>query len=218
MNTPGPTEKDELQAMRRERRNLIIRNWLNGLFIVLALIAIVGVLYFRAGERGLTLSYGIAILAIIVKMVEAIFRLPGVSTNYSHDERRNHPKRRRGLRTAASAEYQYDALLPGMLPRRCAQAHRRSRGRDGNGRKISGVSPVGCGVFAYNYLDIDFQEAAHGRAAAVASGIKRVLPDHLSSPTKVMVMPQVSAPTRHCTPSIVEKALPLSSSTTRFTV
>jgi hypothetical protein len=77
MNTPGPTEKDELQAMRRERRNLIIRNWLNGLFIVLALIAIVGVLYFRAGERGLTLSYGIAILAIIVKMVEAIFRLPG---------------------------------------------------------------------------------------------------------------------------------------------
>ena len=78
MNTPGPTEKDELQAMRRERRNLIIRNWLNGLFSVLALIAIVGVLYFRAGERGLTLSYGIAILAIIVKMVEAIFRLPGV--------------------------------------------------------------------------------------------------------------------------------------------
>ena len=78
MNTPGPTEKDELQAMRRERRNLIIRNWLNGLFIVLALITIVGVLYFRAGERGLTLSYGIAILAIIVKMVEAIFRLPGV--------------------------------------------------------------------------------------------------------------------------------------------
>lgn len=78
MNTPGPIEKDELQAMRRERRNLIIRNWLNGLFIVLALIAIVGVLYFRAGERGLTLSYGIAILAIIVKMVEAIFRLPGV--------------------------------------------------------------------------------------------------------------------------------------------
>lgn len=83
MNTPGPTEKDELQAMRRERRNLIIRNWLNGLFIVLALIAIVGVLYFRAGERGLTLSYGIAILAIIVKMVEAIFRLPGVFNKLS---------------------------------------------------------------------------------------------------------------------------------------
>jgi len=49
----------------------------------------------------------------------------------------------------------------------------------GMAEKSVGVSPVGCGVFAYNYLDIDFQEAAHGRAAAVASGIKRVLPDHL---------------------------------------
>lgn len=78
MNTPRPHEKDELEAMRRQHRNLVIRNWLNGIFIVLALIAIVGVLYFRSGDRGLTLSYGIAILAIIVKMVEAIFRLPGV--------------------------------------------------------------------------------------------------------------------------------------------
>lgn len=40
-----------------------------------------------------------------------------------------------------------------------------------------GVSPVGCAVFAYNYIDIDWQEAAHGRAPAVATGIKRVMPD-----------------------------------------
>ena len=40
-----------------------------------------------------------------------------------------------------------------------------------------GVAPVGCSVFAYNYLNIDMQEAAHGRAAAVATGIKRMLPD-----------------------------------------
>lgn len=40
-----------------------------------------------------------------------------------------------------------------------------------------GVAPVGCSVFAYNYLDIDMQEAAHGRASAVATGIKRILPD-----------------------------------------
>ncbi|WKZ70743.1 MAG: thiamine pyrophosphate-dependent enzyme [Melioribacteraceae bacterium] len=40
-----------------------------------------------------------------------------------------------------------------------------------------GVAPVGCSVFAYNYLDIDMSEAAHGRASAVATGIKRVLPD-----------------------------------------
>ncbi len=42
---------------------------------------------------------------------------------------------------------------------------------------VIGVAPVGCSVFAYNYLDIDMQEAAHGRACAVATGIKRILPD-----------------------------------------
>ncbi len=40
-----------------------------------------------------------------------------------------------------------------------------------------GVSPVGCAVFAYNYIDIDWSEAAHGRAPAVATGIKRVMPE-----------------------------------------
>jgi 2-oxoglutarate ferredoxin oxidoreductase subunit beta len=40
-----------------------------------------------------------------------------------------------------------------------------------------GVAPVGCSVFAYQYLNVDMQEAAHGRAAAVATGIKRVRPD-----------------------------------------
>ena len=45
--------------------------------------------------------------------------------------------------------------------------------------KTVGVSPVGCGVFAYRYIDIDWQEAAHGRAPAVATGIKRVWPDRL---------------------------------------
>ncbi len=39
-----------------------------------------------------------------------------------------------------------------------------------------GVAPVGCSVFAYNYLDVDMQEAAHGRASAVATAVKRLLP------------------------------------------
>ena len=38
---------------------------------------------------------------------------------------------------------------------------------------------VGCSVFAYNYMNVDMQEAAHGRASAVATGIKRVLPDRI---------------------------------------
>lgn len=43
--------------------------------------------------------------------------------------------------------------------------------------KAIGVAPVGCSVFAYNYFNCDMHEAAHGRAPAVATGIKRVLPD-----------------------------------------
>lgn len=42
-----------------------------------------------------------------------------------------------------------------------------------------GVAPVGCAVFAYNYFDVDMAEAAHGRAPAMATGIKRVLPDRI---------------------------------------
>lgn len=42
-----------------------------------------------------------------------------------------------------------------------------------------GVAPVGCAVFAYNYFNIDFAEAAHGRAPAMATGIKRLLPDRI---------------------------------------
>ncbi|MGR3309575.1 MAG: thiamine pyrophosphate-dependent enzyme [Candidatus Brocadiales bacterium] len=45
--------------------------------------------------------------------------------------------------------------------------------------KTIGLAPVGCAVLAYNYLDIDMSEAAHGRPPAVATGIKRVHPDKL---------------------------------------
>ncbi len=44
------------------------------------------------------------------------------------------------------------------------------------GRTV-GIAPVGCAVLCYNYFDFDFQEAAHGRAPAMATGIKRVRPD-----------------------------------------
>jgi 2-oxoglutarate ferredoxin oxidoreductase subunit beta len=42
-----------------------------------------------------------------------------------------------------------------------------------------GVAPVGCSVFAYDYFDLDFNQAAHGRAPAVATGIKRTRPDSI---------------------------------------
>ena len=43
--------------------------------------------------------------------------------------------------------------------------------------KTIGVSPVGCSVLAYNYLEIDWQQAAHGRAPAAATAISRLYPD-----------------------------------------
>ena len=46
------------------------------------------------------------------------------------------------------------------------------------GRTV-GVAPVGCSVMAYNYFACDMIEAAHGRAPAVATGVKRALPDNV---------------------------------------
>ncbi len=43
--------------------------------------------------------------------------------------------------------------------------------------KTIGIAPVGCSVLMYNYMDIDVQQAAHGRAPALATGIKRTMPD-----------------------------------------
>lgn len=42
-----------------------------------------------------------------------------------------------------------------------------------------GVASVGCSVFAYNYFDLDFVQAPHGRAPAMATGVKRTLPDRV---------------------------------------
>lgn len=45
--------------------------------------------------------------------------------------------------------------------------------------KTIAIAPVGCAVFAYKYIDVDWQQAAHGRAPAVATAVKRLLPDRL---------------------------------------
>ena len=45
--------------------------------------------------------------------------------------------------------------------------------------KTIGVASVGCSVFAYNYFDVDFVQAPHGRAPAMATGVKRVLPERV---------------------------------------
>ncbi len=49
---------------------------------------------------------------------------------------------------------------------------------DIRGRTI-GIAPVGCAVLAYDYLDVDMVEVAHGRPPAVATGMKRTNPDKI---------------------------------------
>lgn len=51
--------------------------------------------------------------------------------------------------------------------------------RMGIQEEVIGVSPVGCAVLAYNYIDIDWQEAAHGRAPALATAISRLREDRI---------------------------------------
>jgi 2-oxoglutarate ferredoxin oxidoreductase subunit beta len=45
--------------------------------------------------------------------------------------------------------------------------------------KVIGIAPVGCAVFAYEYFNFDILEAAHGRPPAVATALKRVMPDKI---------------------------------------
>ena len=63
----------------------------------------------------------------------------------------------------------------GIIHRLVAEALEES----GMGANIVGVAPVGCSVFAYDYFNVDMLEAAHGRAPAVATGVKRAKPDSL---------------------------------------
>lgn len=45
--------------------------------------------------------------------------------------------------------------------------------------KTIGIAPVGCSVLAYEFMDIDMQQAAHGRAPALATAIKRLMPEKI---------------------------------------
>ena len=61
------------------------------------------------------------------------------------------------------------------------------------------VAPVGCSVLLYNYFNVDAVEAAHGRAPAMATGLKRTQPDKIVSPTRATATWPPSARRRSCT-------------------
>jgi 2-oxoglutarate ferredoxin oxidoreductase subunit beta len=80
------------------------------------------------------------------------------------------------------------------------------------------VAPVGCSVLAYQYFNVDSAEAAHGRAPAMATGIKRLLPDHVvftyQGDGDLAAIGTGKSSTRPC----AAKTSPPSSSTTPSTV
>ena len=91
---------------RREDKTLFIRNILNGIFMILAVVAMVGVLVFSESRRGTLFSYAPALLAVVIKMVEVMMRMPGMMRkpsatrfNYKrdYDKRRNNQSRESDL-------------------------------------------------------------------------------------------------------------------------
>ena len=69
----------ELEGERRKMsRNLFMRNILNSVFILLAIIAMVGIVVSAKGERSKMLWYGLGLYAVIIKMVEVVLRMPGI--------------------------------------------------------------------------------------------------------------------------------------------
>ena len=79
--------------------------------------------------------------------------------------------RTQGLTTAIT--HYCPGCLHGVIHRLVAEVFDELGLRD----RTVGVAPVGCSVLAYNYFAADFHEASHGRAPAVATGIKRARPD-----------------------------------------
>lgn len=62
---------------RKMSRNLFVRNILNSLFILMAVVAIVGVLVVSNSSPYLNWFYGLALIAVLIKMVEVFLRMPG---------------------------------------------------------------------------------------------------------------------------------------------
>lgn len=68
----------EQEAERRKtNRNLFLRNILNSIFILLAIVAMVGIVLTDATDGGLIKWYGVGLFAVVVKMVEVVLRMPG---------------------------------------------------------------------------------------------------------------------------------------------
>ena len=74
-------KRRNLGQRRNAGNRLFLRNILNGIFMTLCLLAILGVIIAPAGSKMLNLSYMVGIIAILVKMIEVMLRMPGIKKN-----------------------------------------------------------------------------------------------------------------------------------------
>ena len=70
--------QEDLAEAKARHRNLVLRNWLNGIFMLLAAVAMAGIVIFRHEPSRLNMALVLGLIAVIVKMAEVIFRMPGV--------------------------------------------------------------------------------------------------------------------------------------------
>jgi len=74
----SPDKEKELAERQRYNRNLLMRNWLNGIFMLMAVGAMAGLMLFSKSKEGLMACYAIGLLAVVIKMVEVVMRMPGL--------------------------------------------------------------------------------------------------------------------------------------------
>lgn len=84
-------------------KTLYIRNILNAAFMLLAIGAMVGVLVCKS-KMGINISYGVGLLAVIIKIIEVILRMPSMTRKTQYEQRRYHQRRHSGLSETQSAE------------------------------------------------------------------------------------------------------------------
>ena len=81
-------ERRRLDAQRQRDKTLFVRNILNSIFILLAIVAMIGVLIAKPGTMLLYIFYGIGILAILIKIGEVMIRMPSMLRKPIYQQRR----------------------------------------------------------------------------------------------------------------------------------
>lgn len=84
-------------------RTLFIRNILNAVFILLSIGAMVGVLVCKS-RLGMNISYGVAVVAVVIKIIEVIIRMPSMTKKTEYEQRRHYKRRYSGVSETESAE------------------------------------------------------------------------------------------------------------------